>query len=112
MASTSRCLVRCFSHYSHLLLPLTPPILPPPDSDSPQAPEPDAIELVETGTSYFPYFPRTIRLPTDTASPKVITSDAEYTLLDLGITTRSCERAFSTMPPIIGVNAIATSVNS
>ena len=55
------------------------------DTDNPQASDPDAIELVETGTSYVPYFPRTIRLPTDTAGPEAITSDAEYTLLGLGI---------------------------
>jgi hypothetical protein len=60
-------------------------IAAPPDADNPQASDPDAIELVETGTSYVPYFPRTIRLPTDTAGPEAITSDAEYTLLGLGI---------------------------
>jgi hypothetical protein len=60
-------------------------IAAPPDSDNPQASDPDAIELVETGTSYVPYFPRTIRLPTDSAGPEAITSDAEYTLLGLGI---------------------------
>ncbi|KAF1832886.1 hypothetical protein BDW02DRAFT_570586 [Decorospora gaudefroyi] len=60
-------------------------IAAPADSDNPQASDPDAIELVETGTSYVPYFPRTIRLPTDRAGPEAIASDAEYTLLGLGI---------------------------
>jgi hypothetical protein len=60
-------------------------IAAPADSDNPQASDPDAIELVETGTSYVPYFPRTIRLPDDTAGPEAIASDAEYTLLGLGI---------------------------
>ncbi|CAE7013806.1 hypothetical protein CFE70_002425 [Pyrenophora teres f. teres 0-1] len=60
-------------------------IAAPEDSENPQASDPDAIELVETGTSYVPYFPRTIRLPTDKTGPEAITSDAEYTLLGLGI---------------------------
>jgi hypothetical protein len=60
-------------------------IATPGDTDNPQASDPDAIELVETGTSYVPYFPRTIRLPTDTSGPEAITTDAEYTLLGLGI---------------------------
>jgi hypothetical protein len=60
-------------------------IAAPADADNPQASHPDAIELVETGTSYVPYFPRTIRLPTDTAGPEHVDSDAEYTLLGLGI---------------------------
>ena len=60
-------------------------IAAPADSDNPQASDPDAIELVETGTAYVPYFPRTIRLPTAAAGPEAITSDAEYTLLGLGI---------------------------
>jgi hypothetical protein len=60
-------------------------IATPGDTDNPQASDPDAIELVETGTSYVPYFPRTIRLPTHTTGPEAITSDAEYTLLGLGI---------------------------
>ncbi|EUC45347.1 hypothetical protein COCMIDRAFT_95757 [Bipolaris oryzae ATCC 44560] len=60
-------------------------IAAPADADNPQATHPDAIELVETGTSYVPYFPRTIRLPTDTAGPEHVESDAEYTLLGLGI---------------------------
>ncbi|USP78663.1 uncharacterized protein yc1106_05937 [Curvularia clavata] len=60
-------------------------IAAPHDTDNPQASHPDAIELVETGTSYVPYFPRTIRLPTDTAGPEHVSSDAEYTLLGLGI---------------------------
>jgi hypothetical protein len=60
-------------------------IATPGGTDNPQASDPDAIELVETGTSYVPYFPRTIRLPTDTSGPEAITTDAEYTLLGLGI---------------------------
>ncbi|KAH9873204.1 hypothetical protein J1614_005602 [Plenodomus biglobosus] len=60
-------------------------IAAPTTSENPQASDPDAIELVETGTSYVPYFPRTIRLPTDTAGPENIASDAEYQLLGLGI---------------------------
>lgn len=60
-------------------------IAAPATSDNPQASDPDAIELVETGTSYVPYFPRTIRLPTDTTGPESIISDAEYQLLGLGI---------------------------
>ncbi|KAF2824609.1 hypothetical protein CC86DRAFT_371180 [Ophiobolus disseminans] len=60
-------------------------IAAPKDSDNPQASDADAIELVETGTSYVPYFPRTIRLPTDTTGPEQVGSDAEYQLLGLGI---------------------------
>ncbi|KAF1843197.1 uncharacterized protein K460DRAFT_368112 [Cucurbitaria berberidis CBS 394.84] len=60
-------------------------IAAPASSENPQASDPDAVELVETGTSYVPYFPRTIRLPTDTSGPEQISSDAEYTLLGLGI---------------------------
>ncbi|RMZ69879.1 Chalcone isomerase [Pyrenophora seminiperda CCB06] len=60
-------------------------IAAPEDAENPQASDPDAIELVETGSSYVPYFPRTIRLPTGKAGPEAITSDAEYTLLGLGI---------------------------
>jgi hypothetical protein len=60
-------------------------IAAPVTSENPQASDPDAIELVETGTSYVPYFPRTIRLPTDTTGPEQIASDAEYQLLGLGI---------------------------
>jgi hypothetical protein len=60
-------------------------IAAPAESENPQASDADAIELVETGTSYVPYFPRTIRLPTDTSGPEAIASDAEYQLLGLGI---------------------------
>jgi hypothetical protein len=60
-------------------------IAAPATADNPQASDPDAIELVETGTAYVPYFPRTIRLPTDTSGPEHISSDAEYQLLGLGI---------------------------
>jgi hypothetical protein len=60
-------------------------IAAPVDAENPQASDLDAIELVETGTSYVPYFPRTIRLPTDTTGPEQVSSDAEYQLLGLGI---------------------------
>ncbi|KAH7070700.1 chalcone-flavanone isomerase-domain-containing protein [Paraphoma chrysanthemicola] len=60
-------------------------IAAPVSSENPQASDADAIELVETGTSYVPYFPRTIRLPTDTTGPEQVGSDAEYQLLGLGI---------------------------
>ncbi|CAO2653277.1 Nn.00g026880.m01.CDS01 [Neocucurbitaria sp. VM-36] len=60
-------------------------IAAPASSENPQASDADAIELIETGTSYVPYFPRTIRLPTSTTGPEEVTSDAEYTLLGLGI---------------------------
>jgi hypothetical protein len=60
-------------------------IAAPASSENPQASDVDTIELVETGTSYVPYFPRTIRLPTDTTGPEQISSDAEYQLLGLGI---------------------------
>ncbi|KAJ4331387.1 Altered inheritance of mitochondria protein 18 mitochondrial [Ascochyta clinopodiicola] len=61
-------------------------IAAPVDAENPQASDADAIELVETGTSYVPYFPRTIRLPnTSTAGPEAISSESEYQLLGLGI---------------------------
>ncbi|KAF2001782.1 hypothetical protein P154DRAFT_553504 [Amniculicola lignicola CBS 123094] len=60
-------------------------IAAPVDSKNPQASDADAIELVETGTSYVPYFPRTITLPTSSTGPEDIPSQAEYTLLGLGI---------------------------
>jgi hypothetical protein len=60
-------------------------IAAPADAENPQATDLEAIELVETGTSYVPYFPRTIRLPTSTTGPEHIDSDAEYQLLGLGI---------------------------
>lgn len=45
------------------------------------------IELVETGTSSVPYFPRTISLPS--SSSTIDGSQEEYTLLGLGIRTVS-----------------------
>ncbi|KAH7136046.1 chalcone-flavanone isomerase-domain-containing protein [Dendryphion nanum] len=60
-------------------------IAAPQDSEYPSPSDADTIELVETGTSYVPYFPRTITLPTATAGPEAVESDAEYTLLGLGI---------------------------
>ncbi|PSN68095.1 hypothetical protein BS50DRAFT_600044 [Corynespora cassiicola Philippines] len=59
-------------------------IAAPDSSENPMATDADAIELVETGTSYVPYFPRTIKLPTSTG-PEAVESEAEYTLLGLGI---------------------------
>lgn len=41
-------------------------------------------ELVPTGTSYIPYFPKTIQVPSATG-PEGISSDSEYQLLGLGI---------------------------
>ncbi|KAF1924035.1 uncharacterized protein M421DRAFT_104074 [Didymella exigua CBS 183.55] len=58
-------------------------IAAPPDAENPQATDADAIELVETGTSYVPYFPRTITLPH--VSPDGRASEAAYQLLGLGI---------------------------
>ena len=61
-------------------------IAAPADAENPQASDVDAIELVETGTSYVPYFPRTISLPnTSAAGPEAISSESEYQLLGLGI---------------------------
>ncbi|KAF1353027.1 hypothetical protein EJ07DRAFT_168593 [Lizonia empirigonia] len=55
-------------------------IAAPADAENPQATDADAIELVETGSSYVPYFPRTITLPSPDAS-----AESEYQLLGLGI---------------------------
>ncbi|KAF9691000.1 hypothetical protein EKO04_011213 [Ascochyta lentis] len=61
-------------------------IAAPDDAENPQASDADAIELVETGSSYVPYFPRAIRLPnTSTTGPEAITTESEYQLLGLGI---------------------------
>ncbi|KAF2183034.1 hypothetical protein K469DRAFT_710989 [Zopfia rhizophila CBS 207.26] len=51
----------------------------------PSVADADAVELVETGTSHVPYFPRTIQLPTLSQT----SGSAEYTLLGLGIRTVS-----------------------
>jgi hypothetical protein len=59
-------------------------IAAPKSSDHPTASDEDTIELVDTGTSYVPYFPRTIKLPTS-SGPGSVESEAEYTLLGLGI---------------------------
>lgn len=59
-------------------------IAAPTSSEHPTPSDVDTIELVETGTSYVPYFPRTITLP-DTSGPEAVGSEAEYTLLGLGI---------------------------
>lgn len=56
----------------------------PTSSDHPMASDVDSVELVETGTSYVPYFPKTIMLP-GASGPEGIESEAEYTLLGLGI---------------------------
>ncbi|KAF2621217.1 hypothetical protein BU25DRAFT_240690 [Macroventuria anomochaeta] len=61
-------------------------IAAPTDAENPQASDADAIELVETGTSYVPYFPRTISLPnTSAVGSEGFSSDSEYQLLGLGI---------------------------
>jgi hypothetical protein len=61
-------------------------IAAPSSSDNPQASDPDAIELVETGSQYVPYFPRTISLPNpDSSASSTTSSTAEYTLLGMGI---------------------------
>lgn len=59
-------------------------IAAPADAENPSAVDPNAVELVETGTSYVPYFPKTIKLPS-TTGPEGSQSEAEYTLLGLGI---------------------------
>lgn len=59
-------------------------IAAPVDAENPTASDVDTVELVETGTSYVPYFPRTIKLPTS-APPEEVQTEAEYTLLGLGI---------------------------
>jgi len=59
-------------------------IAAPASADNPTASDVDTIELVPTGTSYIPYFPKTIKLPTKTG-PEAVESEAEYTLLGLGI---------------------------
>ncbi|KAF2125672.1 hypothetical protein P153DRAFT_299506 [Dothidotthia symphoricarpi CBS 119687] len=60
-------------------------IAAPASSDNPQATDPDAVELVETGSSYVPYFPRTITLPTQSTTPSTSPTEEEYQLLGLGI---------------------------
>ncbi|KAJ4360970.1 Altered inheritance of mitochondria protein 18 mitochondrial [Didymosphaeria variabile] len=59
-------------------------IAAPADAEHPTASDVDTIELIETGTSYVPYFPKTISLPVPTG-PEAIESQAEYQLLGLGI---------------------------
>ncbi|KAK3197737.1 hypothetical protein GRF29_216g1162661, partial [Pseudopithomyces chartarum] len=59
-------------------------IAAPTSADHPTATDADVIELVETGTSYVPYFPKTINLPVP-AGPEAIESEAEFHLLGLGI---------------------------
>lgn len=59
-------------------------IAAPADAEHPTASDVDTIELVETGTSYVPYFPKTVTLPVPTG-PEAIESQAEYQLLGLGI---------------------------
>lgn len=51
----------------------------------------DTIELVETGTSSVPVFPKTIKLPTASGDAGEVKADkqTEYTLLGLGIRTVS-----------------------
>ncbi|KAF2274941.1 uncharacterized protein EI97DRAFT_434847 [Westerdykella ornata] len=59
-------------------------IAAPKDAEHPTATDAEAVELVETGTSYVPYFPRTIEIPTS-SGPGGVESKAEYTLLGLGV---------------------------
>lgn len=59
-------------------------IAAPTDAENPTASSADTVELIETGTSYVPYFPKTISLPVPTG-PETIESEAEYQLLGLGI---------------------------
>ncbi|KAK7184922.1 hypothetical protein DPSP01_002752 [Paraphaeosphaeria sporulosa] len=59
-------------------------IAAPVDAEHPMATDVDTVELVETGTSYVPYFPKTITLPVPTG-PEAVESEAEYQLLGLGI---------------------------
>ena len=59
-------------------------IAAPEGAENPSVADVDTIELVETGTSYVPYFPKTINLPTSTG-PEDVSAEAEYTLLGLGI---------------------------
>lgn len=66
------------------------------------------VEVVSTGTSYVPYFPRTIHLPTST-SPENIESTAEYTLLGLGIRTVSF---LSVQVYVVGLYVKTTSLAS
>ncbi|KAF2092093.1 hypothetical protein K490DRAFT_70774 [Saccharata proteae CBS 121410] len=51
--------------------------------------EGEEIEVVETGTSSVPVFPKTIRLPTGGSGSSGNATDAEYTLVGLGIRTVS-----------------------
>ncbi|PVI01262.1 hypothetical protein DM02DRAFT_361442 [Periconia macrospinosa] len=67
-----------------LIAPGDKVIAAPPSAEHPTPSDVDTIELVETGTSYVPYFPRTITLP-DAAGPENVETEAEYTLLGLGI---------------------------
>ncbi|KAF2865228.1 chalcone-flavanone isomerase-domain-containing protein [Massariosphaeria phaeospora] len=60
-------------------------IAAPLSAENPTASDADAVELVETGSSYVPYFPRTISLPTPSTGPESVASETEYTLLGLGI---------------------------
>ncbi|KAF2476830.1 uncharacterized protein BDR25DRAFT_299996 [Lindgomyces ingoldianus] len=59
----------------------------PETSEDPKGTDIDTIELIPTGTSYVPYFPKTISLPNSnlTAPESAAASTAEYTLLGLGI---------------------------
>jgi hypothetical protein len=59
-------------------------IAAPASSEHPTASDVDTVELVPTGSKYVPYFPKTITIPT-TTGPEAVESDAEYTLLGLGI---------------------------
>lgn len=66
------------------------------------------VEVVPTGTSYVPYFPKTIHLPTSTG-PENIGSAAEYALLGLGIRTVSF---LSVQVYVVGLYVKTTSLAS
>lgn len=66
------------------------------------------VEVVPTGTSYVPYFPKTIHLPTSTG-PENIESTAEYALLGLGIRTVSF---LSVQVYVVGLYVKTTSLAS
>lgn len=69
-------------------------IAAPEGAEHPVPSDADTIELVSTGTSYVPYFPKTITLPASSTSvpadpalpaPTAASKAEEYTLLGLGI---------------------------
>ncbi|KAF9741877.1 hypothetical protein PMIN02_008675 [Paraphaeosphaeria minitans] len=79
-----RIAVDAFQGKKVVIAPGNKVIAAPADAEHPTATDADTVELVETGTSYVPYFPKTITLPVPTG-PEAIESEAEYQLLGLGI---------------------------